>query len=249
MRHTWGVGVFVAIVLCAAGLAIAQGSTQSDKRVDQPIQKAGEGETVEEEETEEPLLDPPPFYGEQPAPGERQKIVFCIDRSGSMAGPGGSFVGPGGEPTSGSKWDRAVAETTISLSLLTPEWEFGVVVFNSGHELFRPELIPAEPENVEVAIAWIASKQPYGMTGTGPAQAAAFRLADGGTEGSATCWLVSDGAPNVGASGTAGHKAVALAANTQDHVLNTIGIADSGIFAAFMKELAAATGGKYFHVQ
>jgi secreted protein with Ig-like and vWFA domain len=149
----------------------------------------------------------------------------------------------------GTRWDHAVSETTIALSLLTPEWQFGIVTYACTSDQFNAALVEADPANVQAAITWIARKFPAGGTGTGPAQAKAFGLADGGVEGTATCWLLSDGQPNCGAAGTTGHKAVALAANERGHVLNTVGIGDHGVFAAFMKELAAATGGLYVHVQ
>jgi hypothetical protein len=250
MRHAWGIGVFLVVIFCVAGLCLAQVSQGGARgKVDQPVTKAGESSEVEEEEEEDDLPDPPPYFGEDGGVGEKMKIVWCVDRSGSMAWDGGSFTGVDGEPVTGSRWDRALAETIIALSQLTPEWMFGIVTFACNRDQFSPDLVEAEAGNVQSAIGWMSGKRPYGGTGTGPAQAQAFRLADGGEEGTATCWLLSDGQPNCGATGTAGHKAMALAANTGGHVLNTVGIADSGIFAQFMREMAEATGGSYVHVQ
>ena len=149
----------------------------------------------------------------------------------------------------GSRWERALAETTIALSQLTPEWKFGIVTYACNKDKFSPDLVEADAANVQQSIAWLAGHFPAGGTGTGPAQAEAFRHADGDPEGSATCWLLSDGQPNCGAAGTTGHKILALSANTQGHVLNTVGIADAGIFAQFMREMAEETGGVYVHVQ
>ena len=101
------------------------------------------------------------------------------------------------------------------------------------------------------AVAWILTQRPYGGTGTGPAQKRAFELASRGTvQGSATCWLLSDGGPNCGASGTDGHKRMALEGNKDNHVLNTIGIGDGreGPNHAFLRELAEATGGMHIDV-
>lgn len=250
MRQVWGVGTFLVLMFVIAGLTLAQSSTGTqDRDVDQPIKKAEDKEIEDEEEPEDELPEPPPFFGEDGGVGEKMKIMWCLDRSGSMAWAGGTFTGPDGQPVTGSRWERAVAETTIALSQLTPEWEFSIVTYACGSDSFSEQVVEAKPENVQRGIAYVASKRPYGGTGTGPAQARAFKIASTGEEGSATCWLLSDGQPNCGAPGTTGHKNRALQANTDGHVLNTVGIADSGIFAAFMRELAEATGGTYVHVQ
>ena len=253
MRSLWGLGIFGIVVTFLAGATLAETVKPDDrvdeKALDQPVDKTKDGVEEPPDPGEDPLPDPPPYFGEVPNAGERMKIVWCLDRSGSMGSPGGGFTGPDGEPTTGSRWDRARVETARSLLLLTPEWEFGIVTYACNRDRFKPELVKADPANITDAIAWLNGHFPLGGTGTGPAQAEAFRLADGGVQGSATCWLLSDGQPNCGASGTTGHKAMALAANTQGHVLNTVGIADFGEFAAFMMELAAETGGIYVHVQ
>ena len=249
MQRLWGFTAFIVLLGFVASATLAQSTSQTDKTVDQPVDGTAPTAGDDDDTEEEDFPDPPPFFGEDGGIGEKMKIVWCLDRSGSMAWPGGSFTGGDGSPTTGSRWDRAKAETTIALSQLTPEWQFGIVTYACNRDKFNPELVDAEPARVQAAIAWLAGHFPWGGTGTGPGQAEAFRLADGGVEGSATCWLLSDGDPNCGASGTTGHKVAALAANSQGHILNTVGIADSGRFAMFMRELAEATGGAYVHVQ
>ena len=252
MRRFWGLSTFVLLLAFVASVTLAQGTQQGQgtNKVDQPVTKAtGTAEEDDDDTEEDDFPDPPPFFGEDGGIGEKMKIVWCLDRSGSMSYNAGTFTGPDGQPTTGSRWDRAKAETTIALSQLTPEWEFGVVTYACNRDKFNPALLDADPPNLAAAIAWVSGHFPWGGTGTGPAQAEAFRLADGGVEGSATCWLLSDGQPNCGASGTIGHKTTALAANTQGHVLNTVGIADFGSFAAFMRQMAEETGGTYVHVQ
>ncbi|MCZ6691114.1 MAG: hypothetical protein O7H41_16120 [Planctomycetota bacterium] len=249
MRRLWGLSVFAVLVLFLASATLAQTGPQG-RGMDQPVSKATATDEDDDDDDEDDLLDPPPFFGEDGAVGEKMKIVWCLDRSGSMGGSGGTFTGPDGNPMTGSRWDRAKAETSIALSQLTPEWEFGILTYTCSSDKFSQDLVPAEDSVVSAAIAWLNGHFPGGLTGTGPAQAEAFHHADGGTvEGSATCWLLSDGQPNCGAAGTTGHKTMALAANGTGHVLNTVGIGDSGIFAAFMRELAEATGGVYVHVQ
>ena len=60
--------------------------------------------------------------------------------------------------------------------------------------------------------------------------------------------LLSDGAPNCGASGFGGHSAMILGANTQAGTIHTFGIAATGQFEAFLKGVANATGGNYVSI-
>ena len=254
MRRLNGFLVLVALLLLVGGVSLAQtrnttNNSFQDDRVDQPIRKAADTEPVDEEEEEEVLPDPPPFFGEDGGVGETYKIVWCLDRSGSMRSHAGAFPGPDGKPTTGSRWERAKAETIVALGQLTSEWEFGIIIYNCSHEKFQEVLVKATPKNVGAARAWIEGKIATGATGTGPAQKAAFLHASGGSvPGSATCWLLTDGMPNCGATGTVAHKNLALKGNRDDHVLNAIGIADYGRFTVFLQELAAATGGTYTHI-
>ena len=60
MRQTWGIGVFLIMAFCIAGLTLAQGSQGKDKRLDQPITKAQDNEAEDEEEEDDEIPDPPP---------------------------------------------------------------------------------------------------------------------------------------------------------------------------------------------
>ncbi|MCZ6689837.1 MAG: hypothetical protein O7H41_09565 [Planctomycetota bacterium] len=249
MRRLWGLSVFSILGLFLATATLVQAAPQG-QGVDQPVSKAAVSDDDDDDDDEDDLPDPPAYFDEDGAAGEKMKIVWCLDRSGSMSQNAGTFRGADGNPVTGSRWDRCKAETSIALSQLTPEWEFGILTYACTRDKYSPDLVPAEESEVSSAIAWLNGHFPWGGTGTGPAQAEAFHHADGGTvEGSATCWLLSDGQPNCGAQGTIGHKTMALAANGAGHVLNTVGIADFGNFAAFLRELAEATGGVYVHVQ
>ncbi len=253
MRHLQGTLGLVALLLILSGVALAQtpglsDGNRYDQEIDQPIRTPADGDHPDDD-IDDDFPVPPPFFGEAGTAGEKMKIVWCLDRSGSMAWGGGPFVGPDGEPTTGSRWNRVQAETIIALRQLTPEWEFGIVTYACSITPFRPNLVGATAENVDAAIAWIMGQIPYGGTGIGPAQKRAFELASSGmVEGSATCWLLSDGFPNCGASGYEGHKRMALEANRDGHVLNTIGIGAGGRGAQLLRELAEATGGTYTQI-
>ena len=193
--------------------------------------------------------EPPPLGGEDCSSPPAFKIVFCVDRSEGMSAWGGVFTGLDGQPREGTWWDRAVAEVSINLTMLTPEWEFGIVTYGCEINLFRPDLVSVEASEIIAAMEWLQNQSPAGDTGTGPAQAAAFRLADGGEAGSGVCYLFSHGLPECGADGWEAHKALALSANVMGHPLNTIGLGDGGDAAVFLRGMAAATGGTYTHVQ
>ncbi|MCZ6688957.1 MAG: hypothetical protein O7H41_05080 [Planctomycetota bacterium] len=192
--------------------------------------------------------DPPPFGGPCSSP-PAFKIVFCVDRSEGMGAWAGAFVGPDGQVREGTWWDRAVAEVSISLTQLTPNVEFGIVTYGCDIDLFRPDLVAADVSEIIAALDWLQNQSPAGDTGTGPAQAAAFRLADGGEVGIGVCYLLSHGLPECGADGWQAHKALALSANTMGHPLHAVGLGDESDAAVFLREMAAATGGTYLHVQ
>ena len=251
MRKLSGSLALVSFLLLIGGVALAQSGkmplgTITDQEADQPIRKPSDRENIEEED-EDALPEPPPFFGEDGNAGEKMKIVWNLDRSGSMAWAGGTFVGPDGTPTTGSKWDRAKAETIIALSQLTPEWEFGIVTYACNRSLFEQSLVEATPDNIARATAWLEGQRPFGGTGIGPAQKEAFELLSRSTvEGPGTGWLLSDGCANCGARDDAAHLAVALSGNHDGHVLNTIGI--GGACPWLLQKLAEATGGTYTHV-
>ncbi len=138
MQRLWGLIVFVVLVSLVAGVSLAQTSQQGDgdKLVDRPVTKAGDTAGDGDEEEDDDFPEPPPFFGEDGNAGEKMKIVWCLDRSGSMRLSAGTFTGADGQPMTGTRWDRAVAETTIALSQLTPEWEFGIVTYACGRDEF-----------------------------------------------------------------------------------------------------------------
>ena len=173
MRALSGFVVFIFLAAFMAGVTLAQssrpgGSDRNDK-LDQPVEKTRPAGEDPEAPPEDPIPDPPPFFGEDGNAGEKMKIVWCLDRSGSMATSAGSYTGADGQPTTGTRWDRAKSETTIALSQLTPEWQFGIVTYACNRDKFNPDLVDAEPGSVAAAIAWLSGHFPWGGTGTGPA--------------------------------------------------------------------------------
>ncbi len=107
------------------------------------------------------------------AEGRGHRLVFVIDKSGSM---------------SGARFNAARAALTQTLRALPPETCFMVYFFDHGAEaLPAPDMLPATPENVASAMKWVDSRGASG--GTNPSQALrwAFGLKPD------TVWLLSDG--------------------------------------------------------
>ena len=170
--------------------------------------------------------------------------VFVLKRSGGMAWAVNPWTDRFGNMVTGSRWDRAVDGALASINQLDPNVLFNVYTYACNRDSFSPATVPATAANKADAEAYLLNKVAYGGSGTGPAVAAAL-----GHRSNLTLMLITDGQPNCGASGTTGHKAVALSGNTQGASIHTFGIADSGIFATFLQELAQETGGTYTHME
>jgi hypothetical protein len=203
------------------------------------------------------------FYG---IATRSDRIVFVLDRSGSMRHP----VAPL-EPTSGATRDTRVpggtrlevAKNQLARTIrqLGPGVKFAVVFYS--HEVQRwkrpPAMVPATPANKRKAIEWFMPQRPVGSTMIFDALAAALRYArvggsDSATDscGADTIFLLSDGAPTVAGTndllrGPALAEAVRefLDANRAfGCVVHTIGIGAEHN-RALMEQLAHETGGTY----
>jgi hypothetical protein len=102
----------------------------------------------------------PGFFGIHPA---TDRVMFVIDRSGSMAEPmpvstGASSAGPR------SRWEAAVSELGHFLDAIGPKAKFGVAFFCDHTEEWRPTLSPAEDEDKKAVMAWLTGQRPGGGT-------------------------------------------------------------------------------------
>ena len=169
-----------------------------------------------------------------------RQVVYVIDRSGSMApGSGGCF----GSPMTGSRFDRAVDNVIQSISTLHEEARFNVITFACDiHSWSMETQLATEPNRLALE-SWLLGELPYGGTGTGMAVAHALEERE-----VLTVLLITDGQPNCGATGTAGHLAQILDANDQEAAIYTFGIEASGIFQQFLLDIASRTGGVYYPV-
>lgn len=91
------------------------------------------------------------------------RLVFVIDRSGSMEAPFGPRTGA----TSRSGRNRlgeAVAQMSTCLEQLGPAARFDVVLFSDGARVWRGRLEPATPKNVAAAASWALAAGASGGT-------------------------------------------------------------------------------------
>lgn len=88
------------------------------------------------------------------------RVVFVLDRSGSMYEPFGPAV-PGGERR--TRWDEAIAQLLEFVRQLGPRARFNVVVFHDYAEAWKEELVPADEAGLRSVRLWLDQK-PHGGT-------------------------------------------------------------------------------------
>jgi hypothetical protein len=203
------------------------------------------------------------FYG---IATRSDRIVFVLDRSGSMRHPV-----PPAEPVSGATRDtRVPGDTKLEVAKnqlartirkLDPGVKFAVVFYSHEVSVWKkpPGMAPATTDNKNKAIEWFMRQQPVGSTMIFDALEAALRYAKVGggksatdPRGADTIFLLSDGAPTV-AGGNLLLRGPALADAVKEFlaanrafgcVVHTIGIGAEHN-RALMEQLAHETGGTY----
>lgn len=94
------------------------------------------------------------FFGLRPA---TDRIVFVLDRSGSMQAPFGETPGQ-------TRLGEAVVQMGHLLQQLGPKTRFGVVIFNGETKTWQEELKTANLEQIKAASAWILDAGASGGT-------------------------------------------------------------------------------------
>jgi hypothetical protein len=211
--------------------------------IDLPIAK---DPTVEEDVIPDPPDDPdedgPDLYDED-LPTETDSIIYVIDISGSMDWGTSSYTGLDGNPTTGTLLDRAKVEVIRSINQLTEDWEFNMIAFDCYMRRWRGARAKATAANKAQAIQWVGSLRAEGATGTGPA--GSLGLSD---KDNKTVAILTDGAPNCGASGFSGHLNMICSANTQGAKVHTFGIGAYGSFEQFLRDVASRNNGRYYPI-
>lgn len=156
------------------------------------------------------------------AEGKGNRLVFVIDKSGSM---------------SGARFQAARTALTQTLRTLPPETHFMIYFFDTNAEPMPvPEMLPATPANIDYAVKWVDARAIGGGTDPNTALRFAFGLRPD------TIWLLSDGEfPDP--------RAMLRQFNPQRAVrINAIAFQDpSG--AAQLKSIADENGGVYHFVK
>lgn len=99
------------------------------------------------------------FFGLHPG---SDRLVFVIDRSGSMELPFGGTSTPSTRATQ-TRWKEAVDQLIGFVSDLDAGSRFNIVLFHDYAEPWRPRLVAATPENIERAREWL-TRSPGGGT-------------------------------------------------------------------------------------
>lgn len=216
--------------------------------LDLPVAKPEyQGAPIEEEppippEIEPPTEAPPTFFGEE-IDSENDTIFYVLDISGSMGWDNQSYTRPDGTQASGPRIDRAKAELIRSIQGLSENFKFNIIAYDCGTRQWQGSMQEANDANKAAATAWVSGHRPTGATGTGPAAASAL-----GDKDNMAVVLLTDGAPNCGASGNSGHRSMIANANTQGATVNVFGIAASGSYRSFCQGVASDNGGSYVDV-
>ncbi len=167
------------------------------------------------------------------------RVIFIIDRSGSMTGQMTTTIG--GKQVSGTKHEIAIKELTKVINQMDKRYWFNVIFYNQAFEVWQKKLTRATDKARKAAIKWINSVKPEGSTNIGDALEEAFK-----DKKADTIYLLSDGRANTGKYPDPGSIISAVKGwfRKRRIKINTISFG-SDADPQFMEELARMTGGKH----
>ena len=222
------------------------GSTPAPTDLDLPLGKpvlSTPPPTPDDGDEDDPRDEPPPvIYGEE-IESENDTIFYVLDISGSMDWDRQSYTDLDGSRQTGTRMERAKVELMRSITGLSRNFKFNIIAFDCGTRRWQSEMKEADDGNKAAAIGWVRGLRPTGATGTGPAGALALQ-----DKNNMSVVILTDGAPNCGASGFEGHRRMINVANSQRATINVFGIAASGSYRSFCQNVASDGGGSYFDV-
>jgi len=105
------------------------------------------------------------FFGLRPV---TDRVVFVIDRSGSMTAPFG--------PHGNTRYGEAIGQMLDFLRELGPKTRFRVVLFSNEPEIWKDRLQPASESNLKAVERWLRYHSPRGGTMLRPAIEEVLRL-------------------------------------------------------------------------
>lgn len=169
------------------------------------------------------------FYG---VPIESDAVVWCFDRSASLAGPG---------------FEAMKLEIVGALQQLPLPQEFSAVSFSTAYQPFSVNLLPADPATVDSVSSWVLGQSPDGTTCLTAPIIAAIEIAE---QASTSCVvLVSDGLPTCGGETADSVIAAVQAANPMGIPIHCFSLSSSPGALAFFEAIAGPTGGIVVDVQ
>lgn len=209
------------------------------------------------------------YYG---IPLNSDKIVFIIDRSGSMAdpykpagGPGGVTSGQGGGKKNrvgvgSTKMEVAINELVAAIKDLRPNVKFTVIAFSTNFTVWKGKMQSATKTSKDAAMRWVKGLTAQGSTNIYDPVEKAIQIANGGkgagvgavtTKGGFigalvdTIFLLSDGSPNAGKVPKPNDVLVAVRnLNKKLKItIHTIGIGPHN--TSFMRSMADQNNGEY----
>lgn len=194
---------------------------------------------------------PPVIFGEE-IESENDTLIYVLDISGSMNNGYDPMIDYDGNETRGNKYFKAVSELIRSIRGLSENFQFNIVRYDCAIEVWQTgQFPPATSDWKAKAEAWVLSdtggkrtpRKVPGGTATGPGTAVAL-----GFKENDTVVLLTDGAPNCGASGLEGHRRLIMRENTQGATIDVFGIEAQAQFKTFCQQVASDSGGTYIDV-
>lgn len=209
------------------------------------------------------------FYG---VPIRSKRLVFILDRSGSMAEPaewkpdGGTASGPGNMPKPEKIGDRKIDVAKYELKRailgLPEDARFNVIFFSHDYMIWLEDVLePATPANKKKALEFVEKLDPEGQTNIFDSLEKGFLIQDLkdprvkkdvelGTfkTGVDTIYLMSDGAPNRGRVTEPGAICAKVREMNRERkvVIHCIAVGRTAD-PEFMKRLAEENGGAFVH--
>lgn len=105
------------------------------------------------------------FFGLHPW---SDRVLFVIDRSGSMAEPFGT--------SDASRYEEALRQLRLLLEQLGPRTQFGLILFSDRTHRWQDRLRPANRAGIDAGLQWARSLKPAGGTFLRPAIERALEL-------------------------------------------------------------------------
>jgi len=181
-----------------------------------------------------PAVRVPHYYG-IPIPRPRSHVVFCLDASQSMYGPG---------------IEQARRELSRAIMDLPTTHAFEIIVFNEKLMPWAGRLVQAHPVQKHLALAYLARVEPTSYTNIYGAVELAFRHAGRGartlpeTVPLDAIFLLSDGEPNRGQYRIPQRVVKHIAEMSRGTIpVHTIGAGEE-VFP-LLRAIAKATGGRF----